>query len=95
MSFSYQLAGVRPYTATYTNPGPFQVPAEMAPFLERMEVILGQPVGRRVNCASISYGNTLNITFAGTIQESDIERDFFRFLIKAGIPVRIESNRTC
>lgn len=94
MSLSYQLAGVRPYSATYTNPGPFQVPEEMAPFIQRMEVILGQPVGNRVNCASISYGNILNITFAGTIQESDVERDFFRFLVNAGIPVRIESNRT-
>lgn len=94
MSLSYQLAGVRPYSATYTNPGPFQVPEEMAPFIQRMEVILGQPVGNRVNCASISYGNILNITFAGTIQESDVERDFFRFLVKAGVSVRIESNRT-
>ena len=66
----------------------------MAPFIQRMEVILGQPVGNRVNCASISYGNILNITFAGTIQESDVERDFFRFLVKVGVSVRIESNRT-
>ena len=25
--------------------------------------------------------------------ETDTERDFFRFLVRAGIPVRVESNR--
>ena len=93
MALGYRTSGVRPYTATYTNPGAFTVPDEMAPFIRRMEVMLGQPYGRRVHCASISYGNVMNITFAGTIQECDIERDFFRFLVRQGLPVRIESNR--
>ena len=33
------------------------------------------------------------ITFAGTLEETETERDFFRFLIREGIPVRVESNR--
>ena len=94
LSLSYQLAGVRPYTTTYTNPGAFRVPEEMAGHIQRMEVMLGQPLGNQVNCASISYGNTMDITFASTIQESDVEREFFRFLVKAGIHVKVESNRT-
>ena len=35
----------------------------------------------------------MEITFAGTQAETDTERDFFRFLVQEGIPVRIESNR--
>ena len=31
MSLGYKLAGVLPYSGTYTNPGPFPVPEEMAP----------------------------------------------------------------
>ncbi|MEG2454833.1 MAG: hypothetical protein RSC08_01170, partial [Oscillospiraceae bacterium] len=93
MSISYKLVGVRPFSTTYTNPGAFKVPPEMASHIERMEVMLGQPFGNRVNCASISYNNQMAITFAGTIQESDIEREFFRFLVKAGLHVRVESNR--
>ena len=94
MSLSYHLAGVRPYSGTYTNPGPFQVPEEMRPHIRRMEVILGQATLPRVHCASISYGNQMEITFAGTLKETDTEREFFRFLVKQGIPVRVESNRT-
>lgn len=42
MSLSYKLAGVRPYSGTYTNPGAFPVPEVMRPHIRRMEVILGQ-----------------------------------------------------
>ena len=93
VALSYKLAGVRPYSTTYTNPGAFRVPPEMQEHIKHMEVILGQPYGNKVNCASISYGNTMNITFASTIRETDIERDFFRFLVREGIHVKVESNR--
>ena len=94
MALGYKLAGVLPYSGTYTNPGPFPVPEEMAPHIVRMEVILGQNTTPRPNCASISYGDTMEITFAGTGQESDTEWEFFRFLVREGIHVRVESNRT-
>lgn len=94
MSLSYHLAGVRPYTGTYTNPGAFLVPQAMGRHIRRMEVILGQATLPRVHCASISYGNEMEITFAGTLKETDTERDFFRFLVREGIPVKVESNRT-
>ena len=58
-----------------------------------VEVVLGQATVPRCHCASISYGDIMEITFAGTQAETDTERDFFRFLVREGIPVRIESNR--
>ena len=93
MALSYRLVGCRPYSTTYTNPGAFPVPPEMAPHIQRMEVILGQSYTPRANCASISYGNTMEITFAGTVKETDVERDFFRHLVREGIPVKVISNR--
>ena len=93
MALNYRMLGVRPYTCTYTNPGAFTVPPAMAEHIRGMEVILGQATVPRAHCASISYGNTLEITFAGTQKEIDTERDFFRFLVAEGIPVRVESNR--
>ena len=55
-------------------------------------MVLGQATVPRCHCASISYGDIMEITFAGTQAETDTERDFFRFLVREGIPVRIESN---
>lgn len=88
MALNYRLHGVRPYSCTYTNPGAFTVPPEMAEHIRGAEVILGQATVPRCHCASISYGDTMEITFAGTQAETDTERDFFRFLVRAGIPVR-------
>ena len=93
MSLSYRLKGTAPYTAIYTNPGAFRVPEQMAPYIHHMEVIAGQAMVPRPHMATISYGNTMEITFSGTMRESDLERDFFRFLIRQGIPVKVESNR--
>ena len=93
MSFSYRMRGIRPYSANFTNPGIFRVPAEMEPFIEHMEVIQGQATVHRPNFAAMSYGNIMEVAASGTMRESDTERDFFRFLIRDGIPVHIESNR--
>ena len=94
MAFSYELVGVRPYTTTYTNPGPFRVPDSMVPHIQRMEVVLGQATRPSPHCASISYGDTLEVTFAGTGVSSDTERRFFTHLVRAGIPVKVISNRS-
>ena len=93
MSLSYRMHAVTPYSCTFTNPGAFSVPDEMRPHIARMEVILGQAIVPRSHCAAISYGETMEITFAGTQAETDTERDFFRFLVRQGIPVHVESNR--
>lgn len=93
MAWNYRTRGVRPYSATFTNPGAFPVPPEMAPHIHHMEVVLGQATVPRPHVSCISYQNTMEITFAGTQKDTETERDFFRFLIREGIPVRIESNR--
>lgn len=93
MSWSYHLAAVRPYSATFTNPGAFAVPDEMAPHIRRMEAILGQATRPSPHCTSISFGNTLCVTFAGTGVSSETERRFFTHLVRDGIHVKVESNR--
>ncbi|MFR5844528.1 MAG: hypothetical protein ACLUEU_01690 [Oscillospiraceae bacterium] len=82
-----------PIPAPTPTPAAFTVPPEMAAHIRGAEVILGQATVPRCHCASISYGDTMEITFAGTQAETDTERDFFRFLVREGIPVRVESNR--
>lgn len=93
LSWSYRLVGVRPFSTTYTNPGVFTVPDEIGRHIRRMEVVLGQPYLDTVNCASISFGDTLAISFAGDIRERDVEGGFFRFLVRDGLHVKVISNR--
>lgn len=93
MKLSYRLAAIRPYSMTYTNPGVFQVPKEMARHIVRVEAVLGQPYGNTVNCASVSFGDTLSVSFASNLKERNVEREFFRFLVKEGLHVKVISNR--
>lgn len=93
MAFNYVRLGTRPYSATFTNPGAFPVPEEMRPHIHHMEAILGQAVVARPHCACMSYGDIMTIAFAGTQKETDTEREFFRFLVKEGLHVKVESDR--
>lgn len=93
MAFSYWLVAVRPYTATFTNPGAVRLPESMAPHIRRMEVILGQATRPAPHCAAISCGDVMEVTFAGTGVSSETERRFFTHLVRAGIPVKVISNR--
>ena len=84
----------RQSSAGLTNVGVIKLPEEMKPFVKRFDVLMGQPFSPRTNCAIVSYQNTLTINFTSSIQETDVERLFFRKLITDGIPVKIETNRT-
>ncbi len=80
-------------SAGLTNLGIVETPAEMKNYVERFDVLMGQPFSARTNCAIVSYGEHLSISFASSIVEADVERLFFRKLVKDGIHVKIESNR--
>lgn len=93
MAMVYRYVGDSRFTSTLSNLGAVEVPDEMAPHVEKFDFILGPSLTNNVNCAVVSYKNKLVINFTRKIKESYVERDFFRFLIKMGIPVFIESNQ--
>jgi len=80
-------------SAGLTNMGALKVPEGMKAYIERFDIYMGQPFSRRTNCAIISFEDVLTINFASSIIEADVERYFFRRLVKDGIHVKIESNR--
>jgi len=80
-------------SAGLTNMGAMKVPEDMKPHIERFDIYMGQPFSSRTNCAIISFEDILTINFASSIVEADVERYFFRRLVKDGIHVKIESNR--
>ena len=80
-------------SAGLTNMGALRVPDDMKPYIDRFDIYMGQPFSSRTNCAIISFEDKLTINFASNIMETDVERFFFRKLVKDGIHVTIESNR--
>ena len=94
LAMIFRRVGETQFTSTLTNMGAVRVPAELARQVERFEVMLGPAYKNPLNCATVSFEDRLVVSFASTICETDVERRFFTQIVKHGVPVRIESNRT-
>lgn len=93
LKLAYWLNGDRLSSSTLSNLGVVNIPDEMARYVTRFDFQLGPLRYNPVTCACISYGGELVVNFSRSIRETDIERGFFTFLVREGIPVTIESNR--
>ncbi len=89
----FKRVGESGVSATITNLGSMVLPKEMQPYAAHVEVILGPASTGRCNCAAISLGDEMTLAFSRNIKESTLEREVLRFLVKAGIPVLVESNQ--
>lgn len=80
-------------TSLFTNVGINKIPDEMKKYVHSYTFMPspGKVNGGRVG--AVSCGNIMTVTFANSYNNTDIEREFFTFLIKQGIPVKIESNK--
>ncbi len=92
MKVAFYRVGDRKSTTTLSNLGAVTLPQEMADFVTRMDFILGPLSRNKVVCGALSYQGLLTLNFTRTIQESMLERTFLRYLVKQGIPVKVESN---
>ncbi len=92
MRLVYRMTGEASFSAIFSNLGVHHLPADMADWVDRIEVLLGPSRCNPVNCGLITTGNNVVISLTSTILETDFQRAFFRHLIKLGVPVRIESN---
>lgn len=90
---SYIRIGDMKATTTFTNPGIVEAPDEMKQHIDRFDVLLGQAFAARANCAVATFKDTMSISFSSNIKETDVEREFFRKLVKDGVHVKIETNR--
>jgi hypothetical protein len=94
MRIGYRLAGDSRFTSTLSNLGKISLPGEMLRHVERLEFLLGPSRQNPVNCGVITTGDQVVISFSATMEETDPQRAFFTHLVRLGIPVHIESNRT-
>ncbi len=88
----YKTIGQNPITSSLSNLGLITVPKELDKSIERFEFIPAPNRKTTIHCSIVSFKNKVYITFGRSTNESVVERIFFRKLIKAGIPVKIETN---
>lgn len=79
-------------TSTFSNLGKIAAPEEFKDKVLRYEFNLGPQSTILTSVCGASYNDTLVLTFARVIEESGVEKYFFRKLRELGIPVAVESN---
>ncbi len=93
MKAVFNTVGEKTTCLSLSNLGLVKVPDQMAPFIERMDFILGIQATRYHNCGIITYGDTLVFNSIRNIREPILERHFYAVLKDLGIHVKVESNQ--
>lgn len=81
--------GERSFSGVLSNLGRIEVPRDIEPHIASFGVMLGPNPLMKTNCAVLSFRNDLYINFGSVIESRELERRFFTFLAKEGIPVNV------
>ncbi len=92
MRIVYLRCGERKGCLNISNLGRIALPEEMAPFVRRVDFMIGVQLTYPNNCSVASCGNLTTINMIRNIRETELERRFFTNLVRLGLPVTIESN---
>lgn len=93
MRYGFQHFGEMSKTMTLSNLGNVKLPVSMKYYIERMEVVLYPTKNSPINCGVCSLNDQLTITFARSIEETEIIKSFFSQLTRlTGLDVEVYSN---
>ncbi|MHA1866107.1 MAG: hypothetical protein ACTSWZ_06330 [Candidatus Heimdallarchaeaceae archaeon] len=88
----YMGYGEKRYSGSLSNLGVVKLPPEVEEHVEDFQFLPGTNPERKVSCGVISFKNKLYINFGNVSNSKELEKIFFRKIVKMGIPVKIESN---
>ncbi len=88
----FDTIGERVSSMTLSNLGRVELPEEMAPFVERVEFVLGPQSTAPYNASVTSWGGRTFINIVRNTVEPRLEELFFTKLVKLGLHVAVESN---
>ena len=93
VGLSFAVTAEQTTTALLSNIGRVTLPEEMYPYIEKYVFFTGPGQRNGGRCGAISCGDTLCLTVSNCYRDAAIERALFTRLVKAGVHVKVESNR--
>ncbi|MFB4161125.1 alcohol acetyltransferase [Geomicrobium sp. JSM 1781026] len=91
--YGYKSYGERTKTLTLTNIGNISLPKDVSTAIEQMEMVMYPTRKSPINGGICSINDRFVISFARSIEESDVIRAFFTQLVEiSGIDVEVYSN---
>ncbi len=88
----YRRLGENLFSGTISNLGMVTMPWEMEKYVDRVDFIPGPGPVNKTGCSVTGFKNRLYISFGRLAREPELERTFFKKLVKMGIHITIESN---
>ena len=73
-----------------SNIGKIDLPEAAKPFVKRFDVFVST---EKLQACICSYGSELTVSFTSAFFSTNVQKNFFRQLTQAGIPVEIQSNK--
>lgn len=93
MKAVFRAVGERKSCLSLSNLGAVRLPEAMAPYVERLDFILGIQATAPYNCGVVSWGDTLFINIIRNIREPELEYHLHCVLRDLGLPVQVRSNQ--
>ncbi len=90
----FKITGEKATSCLVTNVGVIKTPKEMEEHIEKLVLITGPAMINGARCGVLSYNGKLAFCISNIYVSTIIQREFFRTLVKLGIPVKIESNKS-
>lgn len=84
--------GERMFSGMLSNLGNIDLPPELQSHVERLDFQLGPNRKIGSSLSMLGYNGNIYINFVRSTEEPEIERRFFRELIRQSVPVKIQSN---
>jgi hypothetical protein len=84
--------GEKLFSGMLSNLGRIELPEAMEPLVESLDFQLGPNRKIGSSLSMLGYRDQLRLNFVRTTRDAPIEREFFRELVRRGIPVRVVSN---
>ncbi len=89
LSYLHYRLGDRLYSGVISNLGRFSFPASVEKHVKSVGFTLGRNPVRKKDCAVVSHGDELSISFGSMITGRELERSFFRRLVEDGNAVTV------
>ena len=93
MKMVFDAVGERKSCLCLSNLGSVRLPETMAPYVRRMDFIIGVQAAAPHGCAVVSWNGTAYINCIRNIREPELELHFYQVLHELGLPVKAESNQ--
>lgn len=88
----FDTIGERVSSMSLSNLGRVELPEAMAPYVERVEFVLGPQSTAPYNASVTSWNGTTFINIVRNTAEPRLERAFFTRLVQLGFHVKVETN---